>query len=174
VLTVIGGLLLAYAGHVLQSTLSTGQQQIAWHHQLQEKKYALLSEFTVQFNKEATQLQNILYLDSWLAKNSHRKETAMYQGGRASYSDVEAEYDDLSKKYMDGQKSVSLLLSINALFDHDVAVKADALIQELDALVEGEALDDSAIKKRFVTLHEHMQELARAMGGEIKRGASAY
>lgn len=182
VLTIFGGIIIAAAGAVFQTTAAIFEADYTHARSLREQKYATLKEFTTQFDRDLTYLVNL---------KDQAMQLVMLDANagdryKITLKEREVRYKEMADKYMATRQHAAILLYIDSLFSSEsvknASMRLDAVVLKLENLeppsisaqnspqAKQKVVDDyqSAVDEYDKETERLMRELAHAMGEEIR------
>ena len=163
VITIFGGLVIAGAAALFEHLSALNQQELQYQRQLLDKKFALLSTFTEQFEKDMTLLYNLRAMELTKAKATSSP------AARKEWEEIKDHYWKMAEEHWKKHRELGAILEVKALFtDREVHEAADKLEKKVRSLLNN-SLSGQQIEQLQKETEEGMRELAQKMGKEIKQ-----
>lgn len=165
VITVLGGLLIASAGALFQHLSAINQQELLRQRQLLDKKFALLSSFTEQFEKDMSLLYNL--------RSTHLEIKELMNASTPSARDelkrLRTRYENMAEEHWKKHREIGSILEIRVLFTSiEVHKAADELEKHVNSLLHDE-VSPQQLEKLNKETQDGMRRLAIEMGKEINQ-----
>ncbi len=163
VITVIGGLMIAIIGALLQHYNYKNQQKLFREQQFQKKKYSLLAGFSEPFKKYMFLLYNIRLNQIYLKKSKTGEKDFI---GRTR-EEVNVIYKDLTDELLKSSRGEATLVSVRALYSSkDVIGCLDVLDNQVLSM-QNDDLSEPGLLELNNRIEHSWRKLAIAMQKEV-------